>query len=152
MSTVKKLASKSENKQKMFTWKHLLDHCAQLTRKNDLLLQEKREDKEKIRTLENLVEEKDGKIDKVVKDHVKVLLEENEKKDIRLRQQRAFEKEITGLKMELRESRKEVETLKEEIDVLNKFISQICHHIGYVIHKSRNLMSQGIPKKKRSKY
>ena len=99
----------------------LLDHCAQLTRKNDLLLQEKREDKEKIRELEKLGREKDGKIDKVVKDHVKVLLEENEKKDIRLRQQRAFEKEITGLKMELRESRKEVETLKEEIDVLKLY-------------------------------
>ena len=96
----------------------LLEHCAQLTRKNDLLLQEKREDKEKIRALENLVEEKDGKIDKVVKDHVKALLEENEKKDIRLRQQRAYEKEITGLKKELKESQKQKETLKKDIDVL----------------------------------
>jgi len=98
----------------------LLEHCAQLTRRNDLLLQEKREDKEKIRALENLVEEKDGKIDKVVKDHVKVLCEVNEKKGIRLRQQRAYEKEINGLKRELKESQKQKENLKEDIDVLKK--------------------------------
>jgi len=98
----------------------LLEHCAQLTRRNDLLLQEKRDDKDKIRELEKLGREKDERNDKVVKDHVKALLEENEKKDIRLRQQRAYENEITGLKRKLNESQNEVEILKKDIELLKK--------------------------------